>query len=272
MHILLTDILACPRCGPEFGLVLLADRVEDRRVLEGRLGCPNCREQYPIAGGGVDARLSAERGVAAASRAVSSDVPADVASPPAVSDGPADAPSRPASAGVAAPGQDTSAARGESPGASDESRVAPDAEAAVRLAALMGLADARGTVLVAGPGAALAPQISALVPEVEVVAVTASPDVSGERAGVSRIAAGAALPFRSRTLRGVALTGGADGAGLLEALRLLQPGARLVVQDAAAGTAERVAGLGAQVMLDQEGTVVARAVGDPVQLRLNTLR
>jgi uncharacterized protein YbaR (Trm112 family) len=54
MHILLTDVLVCPRCGPSFGLILLADRIEERRVLEGRLGCPNCREQYPIAGGTVD--------------------------------------------------------------------------------------------------------------------------------------------------------------------------------------------------------------------------
>jgi uncharacterized protein YbaR (Trm112 family) len=229
MHILLTDILTCPRCGPEFGLVLLADRVEDRRVLEGRLGCPNCREQYPVSGGVIDARLSAERTSAAAS-------------PSTVADE-----LRPAHA-------------------------ADEAEAAVRLAALLGLADARGTVLVAGPGAALAPTMAALVPEVEVVAVTASPDASPERVGVTRIAAGAALPFRSRTLRGAALTGGADAAALGEALRLLQPGARLVVQDAAAGTAEHIAGLGAQVILDQEGTVVARAVGDPVQLRLNALR
>lgn len=243
MHILLTDILTCPRCGPEFGLVLLADRVEDRRVLEGRLGCPNCREQYPITGGAVNARLSSERSASAASAPASD-----------------------------APVADASAASGESSAASDESPGAGDAEAAVRLAALLGLADARGTVLVAGPGAALADSVSALVPEVEVVAITATPDASGERAGVSRIAAGAALPFRSRTLRGVALTGGADEAALGEALRLLQAGARLVVQGAAAGTAERIAGLGAQVMLDQEGTVVARAVGEPVQLRLNTLR
>ncbi|MEO5509328.1 MAG: Trm112 family protein [Longimicrobiales bacterium] len=54
MHILLTDVLVCPRCGPAFGLILLADRIEERRVLEGRLGCPNCREQYPITGGTVD--------------------------------------------------------------------------------------------------------------------------------------------------------------------------------------------------------------------------
>ncbi|MGH7463937.1 MAG: hypothetical protein ACREK1_02105, partial [Longimicrobiales bacterium] len=54
MHILLTDILTCPRCGPGFGLILLADRAEDRRVLAGLLGCSNCREQYPIHDGIVD--------------------------------------------------------------------------------------------------------------------------------------------------------------------------------------------------------------------------
>jgi uncharacterized protein YbaR (Trm112 family) len=54
MHILLTDILTCPRCGPGFGLILLADRVEDRRVRAGRLGCSNCREKYEIRDGTVD--------------------------------------------------------------------------------------------------------------------------------------------------------------------------------------------------------------------------
>lgn len=48
MHILLTDILTCPRCGPAFGLILLADRSENRRILEGALGCANCREKYPV--------------------------------------------------------------------------------------------------------------------------------------------------------------------------------------------------------------------------------
>jgi uncharacterized protein YbaR (Trm112 family) len=54
MHILLTDILTCPRCGPGFGLILLADRVEDRRVRTGLLGCANCREKYEIRDGAVD--------------------------------------------------------------------------------------------------------------------------------------------------------------------------------------------------------------------------
>ncbi|HEX9939752.1 MAG TPA: Trm112 family protein [Longimicrobium sp.] len=222
MHILLTDVLTCPRCGPEFGLILLADRLGDRRVLEGRLGCPNCREQYPVRGGVVDVRLPG--GVA------------DVETPSAAD--PADA-----------------------------------QEGAVRLAALLGLADAQGTVLVAGPGAALAGDVAALVPELEVVALAAGPGDLPARPGVTRmVGALAPLPFRAGKLRGVAFTGGAPGAALAEGVRVLQPGARLVVENAAPGTGEALAALGAQVILEQEGTVVARAVGQPVQLRMNAVR
>jgi uncharacterized protein YbaR (Trm112 family) len=56
MHLLLTDRLSCPRCGPEFGLILLAERMEDRRVLDGVLGCPNCRDGFPVRGGFGDLR------------------------------------------------------------------------------------------------------------------------------------------------------------------------------------------------------------------------
>lgn len=56
MHLLLTDLLACPRCGPEFGLILLGHRIEERRVLEGELGCSNCRRTYPVRGGFADLR------------------------------------------------------------------------------------------------------------------------------------------------------------------------------------------------------------------------
>jgi uncharacterized protein YbaR (Trm112 family) len=222
MHILLTDVLTCPRCGPEFGLILVADRIGDRRVLEGRLGCANCREQYPIRGGAVDLRL---------------------------------------------------------PGAAPAAETSPDAvagdaqEAVVRLAALLGLADAQGTVLVAGPGAAFAGDVAALVPELEVVALVPEPRDAGARPGVTAMAgATAPLPFRAGKLRGVAFTGGASEAALAEGVRVLQPGARLVVENAAPGTGEALARLGAQVILEQEGTVVARAVGQPVQLRMNSLR
>ncbi|MCI0436136.1 MAG: hypothetical protein L0271_21215 [Gemmatimonadetes bacterium] len=48
MHLLLTDLLTCPRCGPDAGLILRADSMSDRRVREGALGCPACRTDYPI--------------------------------------------------------------------------------------------------------------------------------------------------------------------------------------------------------------------------------
>jgi uncharacterized protein YbaR (Trm112 family) len=57
VHLLVTDRLACPRCGPEFGLILISDRVEDRRVLEGSFGCANCRERFPVRGGFGDFRV-----------------------------------------------------------------------------------------------------------------------------------------------------------------------------------------------------------------------
>lgn len=56
MQLLLTDRLTCPRCGPTFGLILRADRLAERRVHDGVLGCPNCRDQYRISGGFADLR------------------------------------------------------------------------------------------------------------------------------------------------------------------------------------------------------------------------
>ncbi|HEX2210321.1 MAG TPA: hypothetical protein VHG93_21770 [Longimicrobium sp.] len=223
MYILLTDALTCPRCGPEFGLLVLSDRMEDRRVVEGSLGCANCRSAYPIHHAAADLRVlpSAEE-----------------------------------------------SARPVPTNAVDE-----DAEAPVRLAALMGLSGASGLAMVHGPAARHAAAVSALVPELEVVAVTDAPVPRAQREpGVSRLAAGEALPFRGGALRAAALTGGAGDALLREGLRVLAPGARLVVDPADAETAERLRGLGAEVLLEQEGVVVARAPGRPVALRYNAVR
>lgn len=222
MYILLTDALTCPRCGPEFGLLVLADRMEERRVIEGRLGCANCRSAFPVRDAAADLRLN----------------PADV---------------------------------GES--AAPRPSVEDDAEAPVRLAALMGLAGASGLAMVHGPGARHAAAVSALVPELEVVAVTGAPDGVERAPGVSRVAAGeASLPFRDGALRAAALTGGAGDALLRQALRTLAPGGRLVVEPAPPGTAERVRALGVEVLLEQEQVVVARAPGRPVELRRNAVR
>ena len=65
MHLLLTDRLTCPRCGPEFGLILLAHELADRRVREGVLGCPNCRDEFSIQAGFGDLRAPPRRALEA---------------------------------------------------------------------------------------------------------------------------------------------------------------------------------------------------------------
>ena len=56
MHLVLTDLLVCPKCGPDAGLIVLAEQLSNRRILEGALGCPVCREQYRIRAGLADLR------------------------------------------------------------------------------------------------------------------------------------------------------------------------------------------------------------------------
>lgn len=64
MHLLVTDRLTCPRCGPRFGLILLAHRTgPERRVLDGELGCANCRDAFPVRDGFGDLRAPPRRGL-----------------------------------------------------------------------------------------------------------------------------------------------------------------------------------------------------------------
>lgn len=206
MHILLTDILACPRCGPQHGLILLADRLEERRVLDGWLGCANCRDHYPLVNGALDLRVDNQK-------------------------------------------------RDEVP------HVMEREDGAAWLAALMGLAGATGNVAIVGAGAELAPAVAALIPDVEVVAITDTLYVGPEAPQVSRMAVvGATLPFRGGTLRALALTDGAE-ASWEDALRVVAPGGRLVVDGAAEGAGDMVRGLGAEVLLEQDRVLVARLPG-----------
>jgi uncharacterized protein YbaR (Trm112 family) len=180
MHLLVTDRLACPRCGPEFGLILLSDVVRDRRVLEGHFGCANCRERYPVRGGFGDFR------------------------PPPASP------------------------LGEDPEGADPGP--DDAEGGLRLAAMLGVAEGPGHLLLAGAPARQGERLAAMIGGIEVVAL--HPGLRGreEAAGVSRIHAGARLPFFSMTFRGTALGSAWARTHLEEALRVTAPGARLVVE------------------------------------------
>jgi uncharacterized protein YbaR (Trm112 family) len=221
MFLPLTDLLTCPRCGPEAGLILLAHRIEDRRVLEGALGCPRCQERYRVAGGFAELRYTL-----------------------AELEG---------GAGAALEG---GAAVGASAGAAG---AASEGEEAVRLAALLGIMEGGGYVLVVGPGVTRAPALAALLEGLEVVAVDASVAAWPEERGVSRLGATRALPLHGRSMRGVVLTGGAESL-LEEAVRVLAPGGRLVVEPASTAVAARVEAAGLKVRAHEGQVLVAMRV------------
>ena len=54
MYIELTDHLRCPEDHEESFLVLLPDRVEDRSVRAGQLGCPVCGRNFTLVDGVLD--------------------------------------------------------------------------------------------------------------------------------------------------------------------------------------------------------------------------
>jgi len=57
MYIELVDALRCPRPHEDSWLVARAERMEVRHVLEGALGCPVCRAEFPVHAGVVDMSL-----------------------------------------------------------------------------------------------------------------------------------------------------------------------------------------------------------------------
>jgi uncharacterized protein YbaR (Trm112 family) len=61
MFIELVDALRCPVPHEESWLVASADRMEARHIVDGTLGCPVCRAEYPIRRGVVDFRRGAPR-------------------------------------------------------------------------------------------------------------------------------------------------------------------------------------------------------------------
>jgi uncharacterized protein YbaR (Trm112 family) len=228
VYILLTDHLRCPRCGPEHGLVLLGERIEARRVLEGVLGCPNCRERYPVRGGWADLRGPVARSTGAEGREAAA-VPASH-QPAGVEVGPR-------------------AGAGRGVGADLQ-------ESVLRLAAQLGVREGPAFVLVSGVAIELAAGVAGLVPGLEVVTVGAGLEGLGEVPGVSRLAVGAGLPLAAGSMRAVALAG--DGAiALEEAARVVGPFGRLVLRDADPTALERLARLGFQVLAQDGAEVVA---------------
>ncbi|HUX32669.1 MAG TPA: hypothetical protein VMV51_02255 [Gemmatimonadaceae bacterium] len=73
MFIELVDSLRCPRPHEDAWLVLGADRMDGRNVMDGVLGCPVCDARFPIANGIADLRTGAAAPVPDASSPVAPD-------------------------------------------------------------------------------------------------------------------------------------------------------------------------------------------------------
>jgi uncharacterized protein YbaR (Trm112 family) len=215
MHLLVTDILSCPNCGPAFGLILFAATLEDRRVFEGYLGCSNCRERYPVTAGLADLRVPSERSGSVHATEVERE-------------------------GEVSPARDPSG----------------DAEETIKLAALLGLQDEVGHVLLTGVAVDQAARLSSLLPGVEVLASHPGLAAVEEADGVSRVLVGSSLPFYSRTLRGIVLEGEGGGGWLAEGIRVLMPGARLLLFDPPPDAGRQMEGAGLELLLEAEGVLV----------------
>lgn len=177
MFIEVVDAFRCTRDHEVTWLVASADRLEDRDIITGELGCPVCGARYPIVSGVADFRDPADRLSA-------------TAAPPAP----------------------------------------PVGERAVRAAALLGLTEAGGMVVLAGTWGDAAHEVSALVEGIHVLAID-PPGLVASGFGVSVARAGTTLPLRPESVRGVALDAAhaagpfleSSAAALKAAGRLLAP-------------------------------------------------
>lgn len=176
MFIEVVDAFRCPRPHELTWLVASADRLEDRDILTGELGCPVCGARYPIVDGVADFR------------------PAGASASGATAAGPSDVPNR-----------------------------------AMRAAALLGLTEPGGLVVLAGAWGDAAHEVAALVEGIHVLAVDPLGAVASGF-GVSVARAPDMLPMRPESVRAIALDDAHAAALFLEtSVAALKPAGRLLV-------------------------------------------
>lgn len=175
MYIELVDSLRCVEAHEDTWLVAAVTRMDGRHIVEGKLGCPICRREYPVRDG----------------IGWFTDEPGDRSNNlPVV----------------------TSTA--------DEEQVA-------RAAALLGVLDAGGILVVGGSWSGCADALAALGAAHVVVLDAATPNATAQE--VSSLVVGDRLPFAAGAVRGVALRDeAASAARLAGAVTALRSKGRLV--------------------------------------------
>ncbi|HSM36547.1 MAG TPA: hypothetical protein VK837_09150 [Longimicrobiales bacterium] len=231
MHVALTEILRCPRCAA--GLVLLTDRREGSRAIEGSLGCPQCEARYDVRAGVADLRVPE-----------SSETPSASASP------------------------DSS-----QPTAEDAVRLAAllGLESARGVVLLIG-SPARSAealaALVPGVEVAIArPERPAAEPA---LAGPKPARPAAPRDTSSVLLTGDTLPLADRRLAAVAMDASAHVA-IQEAARVLAPGRRVLVEGAGGRTRDDLEAAGCVIVAEGAGALVAERSGAPEPPRLYQL-
>ncbi len=169
MFIELIDTLRCPVPHDESWLVAAATRVDARHIVEGTLGCPVCKAEYPIHEGVADFRC----GGAA----------------------PLPAPS------------------------------APDAELAMRVAAMLDLADSQGFAVLLGAWGSHATELSGIV-ETPLMLVDPPEGIVGAP-GISVLRCDGQIPLAAGAARAVAIDTG-DLARVAASVRVARTKARIL--------------------------------------------
>ena len=189
-------------------MILIADRLENRRVIEGSLGCPNCRDRFPVEGGFGDLRPPP--------RSTRDDAP-ELEPPPS--------------------------------------------PPAMEVAALLGLTDGPGNVALIGDMAGHATALAGLVPGVEFIGIAPGLREWEEGEGVSRMTAGASLPFSSESLRGVGLYANDEPSMAAELARVVVPTGRIAVWGRVKGWEKALASEGLDVLALEEAALVVTRTG-----------
>ena len=132
----------------------------------------------------------------------------------------------------------------------------------MEVAALLGLTEGAGSVALIGDLAGHATELAGLVPGVEFIGI--APGLRGweEGEGVSRMTAGASLPFSSGSLRGVGLYSGGEPskagtppmAG--ELARVVAPTGRIAVWGVVEEWKKALSSAGLDVLASEESAVV----------------
>jgi len=169
MFIELVDALRCPEPHEESWLVAAATRMEARHIVDGTLGCPVCKAEYPIRDGVVDFRRGAQN-------------------------------------------IRTSAAQ-------------PDADLAMRLAAMLDLADSQGFAVLLGAWGSQAAELSAIV-ETPLILVDPPEGVVGAP-GISVLLSDGELPLAAGSARAMAIDA-AERARVASAVRATRPRGRVL--------------------------------------------